>query len=498
MNRRKIAANIFSNWTNVAVTMVLAFFVTPIIVRGLGDEAYGIWTLVVQATSWFTVLDLGVNTAIIRYISRAEARGDVRGARAVFSASLALFCGMALVALVGTLVIAPWLTDSVKLDTTPRTVVFAVLMIVGCEVAIGLVLSVFQASLKARQAFVRVNAIGIFGRLVKNAAIVALLLSGHGLVPMALAAIGSTVLRLLLLWGSVRPHYRFVREDCTRPLFGELMNYSFFSFLISVVTKMTFSTYSLVISILLHADQVIYFAMPITLLQYAQQVVYSLMSVLTPVISGNEARDDVQANRDIFVYGTRYTLLLILPMMIALWAEGHTFLSLWQTPVIGERSQPVLRVLAIGFGFFLAQLISNSVLKGVSRHKVYSWILTGVALATFVGGLATVRSHGLVGMAWATTIPLVLAGAVAIPWYTCRVLEMSYLDYLRRCWLAPALVAIVPVAIGYHWRPPIDSYLDFLLFCGAVQTYFGLAGAAFVLEPHHRARLLAKLRRRGG
>ena len=65
---RRIIENIFSNWAGLLVSVAIAFVVSPIIVNTLGKEIYGIWTLIVSVTSYFTVLDFGVSTAIVRYV----------------------------------------------------------------------------------------------------------------------------------------------------------------------------------------------------------------------------------------------------------------------------------------------------------------------------------------------------------------------------------------------------------------------------------------------
>ena len=496
MDVRKFAANVFSNWTHVGVKLALAFFITPIILKGLGREMYGVWTFVVQAAGFFTVLDLGVNTAIVRFISRFEAKGEHQRARAVFSTGLLLFSGLALVAISAIALLAPVLARSVELTTTPRRTVVVVLMLVGGEIAVGLVLSVYQATLKALQQFVRLNAIMIVVRLIKNGLIVWLLFSGYSILAMALVQVGTTLLRLFLLWLPVRKRFRFRRNDPSRHLVGELTQYSIYSFLITIVLKAMFYTYSLVISIAIHADQVVFFDIPMLILLHTEIVVYSMMSVLTPVISANEARDDLGANRKIFLYGTRYALGLILPMMLALYAHGHDFIRLWQGDAIGETAQPVLQVLVFGFLFYLAQLICNSVLKGVSRHRVYSFLLLGAAIGVVATSIPAAHRFGLEGIAAATAIPLALVCFFAVPAYTCYVLGLSYWSYLKGCWLRPVLVAIPPVAL-HLWRPlEVDSYFVFLSYCAALQLYFLVAFALGVVEPEHRQRILARFRKR--
>src|SRR6266852_3513339 len=69
------ARGVFSNWTALAVSFVVAFFLSPFIVHHLGVVAYGVWALVVAITSYMSLLDLGLRGAVIRFVSRHYAAG---------------------------------------------------------------------------------------------------------------------------------------------------------------------------------------------------------------------------------------------------------------------------------------------------------------------------------------------------------------------------------------------------------------------------------------
>ena len=92
--KKKIIVNIFSNWTNLIILVGIAFIVSPIMVHRLGNEFYGIWTLIVSVTGYFSVLDFGVNTAIVRFISMYVAQKKIERANEVFNTSFIFFFGI--------------------------------------------------------------------------------------------------------------------------------------------------------------------------------------------------------------------------------------------------------------------------------------------------------------------------------------------------------------------------------------------------------------------
>src|ERR1700692_3753983 len=88
VNPRRFALNVGMNWIAMAVSMVVPFFLTPFVIRSLGVTAYGIWILAVSTVSYLNVLDLGLRSAIIRFVSKAEAQGKPEDATSTIGAAL--------------------------------------------------------------------------------------------------------------------------------------------------------------------------------------------------------------------------------------------------------------------------------------------------------------------------------------------------------------------------------------------------------------------------
>lgn len=490
-SRRKIALNVFSNWANLVTAVVIAFLVSPVIVHSLGNQLYGVWTLIISITGYFTVLDLGVNTAVIRYISRSEALGRRPEVARVFSSSLLLFVAMAGLAVVLTLGLAPILGRVFDSPSFPRAMFEATFLIIGCDVAVGLIMSVFVATLKARQEFLKVNAVAVIANVLKNVLIVVLLLRGHGIVSMAAVQLASTALKLGCQYLWVRRSNRFSRSTVDRGMLRELMSYSVYSLIISVVVKVIFYTDSVVIASMIAVDQIVFYSIPVTLLVYSERVVYAMMSVLTPVVSSNEALNDVEGNRALYRLGTRYSLVLVLPMLFVLFTNGREFISLWMGPDYGERSARVLQVLCVGYLLYLSQLIANSILKGVSRHRVLAGVLLLEAAANLGLSILLAPRYGLAGVALGTTVPLLVVNAFVVPLYTCRVLGLGLAAYLRNAYAAPLLLLAPAVAVDRLFPFRAESYGQFLAYAACVALYF-LAGSAWlVLEPEHRRQVVA-------
>lgn len=492
MRLRKLAENVFSSWVNLAVTVITAFVVSPIVVRDLGRDLYGVWTLVTSITGYFTVLDFGVNTAIVRYISRSAAKSDNEFGRAVYSTSMAIFAVAGVVVMAVSLVFAYFFQDIFELYAFPRSYLYAVFVVSALDLALGLVCSVFFGVLAGLQEFKFLNGTSLAVNLVKSVLIVVLLGRGYSLLALAFLQVAASALRALLQFQLLRSKYQhlaFRVSAVSRDAAKAIYSYSIYSFIIAVALKLLFFTDSVVIGAVVGVSQVAFYAIPATLLDYLEKFVWSMVAVLVPQISANEGAGESSGNVRVYITGTSYTLLVSMPAIISLYFYGGDFIRLWMGAEFEGPSTAVLRLLLVGFGFAFSQLIAHGILKGISRHKVLSIILALEALANLGMSVALAKPYGIQGVAVGTLVPLVVAsGAIII--YTCRVLDVGVWGYFARAYRGAVAGTVAAIAVGVFGHFAHATYLDVALGSLWLSSTFLLVAIPLSLEPEHRQLLM--------
>src|SRR5438132_9906968 len=89
-SRRALLVNAAASWLGFAAQVAVTFFLSPILIHGLGDRRYGIWALVDSVLAYLTLFDLGVAAAVVRYVARFEAARDRQELNRVFNTSLGI------------------------------------------------------------------------------------------------------------------------------------------------------------------------------------------------------------------------------------------------------------------------------------------------------------------------------------------------------------------------------------------------------------------------
>lgn len=499
MTNLRILTNVFSNWSNLFISVVVAFIVSPILVNQLGNETYGIWVLIVSLTSYFTILDFGINGAIVRFVSKYKALKDYKSANKIFSTSFAFFSILALVVVTFCAVFAIYFKDIFEITTFDQRYLYFVFLIVGIDLALNLIFSVFLGSLKAVGRFVEVNVIAITLNIIKNIIIVILLMKGHSLLAIAVLQLVINSTKFTLQYFTIQKFASFLHftiEDINKESFKQLYNYSVYAFIISVAMKIIFYTDSIVIGAILDVSQVTFYAIPTMLMQYLEHFIWAIIAVLLPIISAKDALGDNESNGTLYKVGTKYAMLLCTPVFLVLYFYGDDFIGLWMGTEYKEPSGQVLKILLFGYFFFLAQLIAHGILKGLSKHKILAILLSIEAVANLCLSLYLGSIWGINGVALGTTIPIIVINVFLVPYYTCKELNINYANYLITSCVYPVLSFVLFFFVIHYLNIQVTNYLELILMSTGVVILFFIYSFVIHFEPEHKIMFLSPFRKK--
>ena len=76
MGKSQIKLGAVLSYISLALTSIVGLIYTPIMLRFMGQEEYGLYSLVASFIGYLTILDLGFGNAIIVYTSKYRARNN--------------------------------------------------------------------------------------------------------------------------------------------------------------------------------------------------------------------------------------------------------------------------------------------------------------------------------------------------------------------------------------------------------------------------------------
>ena len=434
------------NTLSLVLGVAISFFLMPFMVGELGDRMYGVWALVAEFLWFYGLLDFGLSSAIGRYLSRAVGAGDKDEIRRITATAFYLTCALGFLAMTVTFALAyaaGWFVSS----PSDLRIFRVLLVLLGVNFAVEFPVRIFNSVLGANLRFDIRTGIAMIKNLITASLIVAVLKAGHGVVGVALVSFAGSLLdsaARIAFACRTEPSLSLRFRDVVPARVRLLYRYSVFSFVAKIADIFRFKIDLFVITAHLGVSAVTPYYIGARLLDYFMTFITSAIEVVGPVFSREEGRNDFDSIRRKFLFVTKISVYLSVFFGGMAVLYGRPFISRWMGEAYDE-SYLVLVILILPAILALLQNPSEHLLYNVSRHR----FLAGAALAEGVTNLALslwlVRSHGILGVAMGTAIPMTVRQLVQ-PFYVCHVLQLPVKTYAalvaRNVAVAAGLLAV--------------------------------------------------------
>lgn len=492
-----IARNLSTRYVALGAEMVIGLLILPFNVAHLGAAAYGLWMLAWTVTAYFSVLDLGYQNALIKYVAKYRAHRDVRALNEILSSTFFIFAGLAVVAYLAAVVTAVYLDRLFQLAPDQVQLGRTVLLIVGLHFACSFVFGVFGGVINGFQRYDLNNLVSAVSSVVTAAVNVAVLLAGYGLVELVAATTG---VRLLFYFIYRANAYRVFPGLSIRPsLFRlerlkEITPFSLHMLVIDWAYKINHSVDILVIGAFLNTTAVAVWAVAQRLSDAAQRLSNQLNEVLFPTVVDNDTAARLDRLQRILLVGTRFSLATVIPLAGTLCLSALPLIVAWVGPQFAE-SAIVLQLLAVSVMARVGAATANTVLKGTGKHGIAAATSVATAVCNLSLSLLLVRSMGLLGVAIGTLVPITLGAVLVVFPAGCRRLEIPLTRAFRES-VWPALwPASVMTAFALLTRPHVPPSLPLVIAHMAVTAavYVAVFGA-FAIRAEERQYFLARAR----
>jgi O-antigen/teichoic acid export membrane protein len=464
---------VLANWGGFVCSAIVSFFLSPFVVHRLGNSAYGVWVLIGSLTGYLGLLNLGVRAAVTRYVARFYAESNDKEANAVASSAVVIFLIAGIIVIFVSLIMAILIVPLFRVPLSFQFAARIVLVLAGFNISTALVSGVFGGVLAALHRFDLLNIIEAGNSLLSAVTIVLVLSAGKGLIALALVNLLFTVASGIIYVAAafrVYPALSIQLSKCDLDHVKLIFSLSIYSFLLQVSFNLIFYTDSIVIGAFLSVSLITYFAIAGNLMNYSRMLISGVSTTMTPRASALEGMGRRKELQLLLLKATRLATLVILPIVSTFILRGNSFIRLWMGAEYGEQSGHVLWILSLALIFVAGDQVATAIMLGIGTHRTVVLVVCIVALCNLGLSIVLGRMIGIVGVAWGTTLPSLVASLLFWPWYLQRTLNLRIYDYIFSSWLRPAL-AVAPFSILTYCiekMRPAPSLLTFFLQVGAI------------------------------
>jgi O-antigen/teichoic acid export membrane protein len=411
-----LVKNAFANVCRGGAAALVMVLLPPFLTRILSKDAYGTWLLILQLSTYVSLLDFGIQTAVGRYVAHHNELEEPEKRDSIISTSLALLAGSGALAMVGISILAWQLPNLFKdMPTALHQDAQLALMCVGGSLAVALPFSVFGGIFIGLQRYdIPAWIIGV-SKLLGGVFVVLIANTSHSIVMMAIVMgvtnIGSGLWQFLA-YRRIAIDIRISKQRISKSSAKEISLYCF-GLSIWTLAMILITGFDTAIVGYFDYKSVVYYSIAATLTNFLIGIQSSITNAIIPLASAIGAKKDSESLGYLLASGTKYSVIsmILIGLPFILW--GRSILTLWVGDTYASSTITLLQLLLVGN--FIRQIgavystivlaigeqsliIASPLIEGMTNLTMsilitYHFGYLGVAIGTMCGALIGIFLH---------------------------------------------------------------------------------------------------------
>jgi O-antigen/teichoic acid export membrane protein len=401
--------------------VLIGVLLTPILLRYLSKQQFGLYQLIGAFLGYLTLIDFGIGGTLTRFSAKYRALGDKLQQDNLFSLCLKMYSAIGVILLIFGYVIYTNLEHIFSASLTPAELSQARVMflIVLWSVFVTILGRAYIGVLDSYEKFVFSRIITIFcllSKLVVVASILAWGANATGVVVVE-AIINVVSLAANCIYARIVLNVRFYPRYWDWKLSKEVLAYSFWLFVTTLVLQINFQVGRVMLGIMTATSLVGIYAVGMQFNTVYNGMSSALKQVLLPktmrMVVNNSSGEELTR----FLIGpSRYQLMLLGGSLTGFLLFGRQFVRLWAGQAYLD-AWTVAVIVMVPVSIPLFQNVVVLILEAKSLNRTRALINLGTAVANVIVSVFLVRRYGLLGPAIGTSVTLILGHGIILNLY---------------------------------------------------------------------------------
>ena len=479
-NQRKIG--VVLQYLQMALGIVIQLLYTPVVLRILGQNEYGIYNLASSTISYLSLLSLGFGASYIRYYSKYKVDNDEKGISKLNGLYLLVFLIIGIITLICGFV----LTNNVNIffnDTyTEKEVDIArILMgILTINMAISFPTSVFSSYVTSQEKFIFQKIINMGKTVISPIMCIIVLYNGFGSIGMVIV---TTVLTLLV--DTINIFYCFfklkMRISFKNPDFALLKDIFVFSIFIAmnqIIDQINWQTDKIILGKVVNGSAVAIYAVGANINTMFTQFSVAVSGVYSPKVNAIVMKKEEDMNEqltNLFIKVGRVQWFILSLILSGFIVFGNFFIIKWAGEDYSNAYWVALLLMSPAI-IPLVQNIGIEIQRAKNKHQFRSIVYLLMAFINVGVSIWFAFLWGEIGTALGTTISLLIANGLIMNIYYQKKLGINVIRFWKSI-ISTLPGYILPICLGVSIMMFYDfkSLVDFCLFIALYVLVFGLS-----------------------
>ena len=451
MKVNQLKAGVILSYIQLVLGNIISIIYTPIMLRILGQNEYGLYNLASSTISYLGLLSFGFGSSYIRYYSKYKVEKDENKIKKLNGTFMTVYSVIAIVALLaGVVLIANIeLMFNRSLTTAEISKLRILMSFMVFNIAISFPVSVFNSNITANERFFFQKVVGAINTVINPFVMLPVLLMGYQSVGMVVA---TTVLALinagLSIWYCFKKigiKFTFGKFDFV--LMKEITIFSSYIFLNMIVVQINWNVDRFLLGMFKGTGAVAVYGIGSQFNTYYLSFSTSVSNVFIPKVNRMVTEsDDNKVLTELFTKVGRIQFIILSLILSGFVFFGQYFVKIFAGEGY-ELAYPVAILLMIPVTVPLIQNLGIEIQKAKNMHRFRSLLYFLIAIGNLFISIPLCKTYGIIGCAIGTSSTMILGNCILMNWYYHKKVGLDILYFWKSiAEFIPGL--IIPIFAG--------------------------------------------------
>lgn len=406
---------------------VLALITFPLLIKQVGTEDYGIFSLTTATVGYFAIFNMAARSAVVKFT--AEFNEKDKPALSIYISNaflINLILGVIISIILAVTAIWCDLIFALREDSISRA--RYILLINAAVTLLSQPISVYVSFLYGLQRYTLVALFDLLWTLARNITILLMYIFNGSVFWLVWEEAIMQLLKFSALKVIVNNEYKFLSIKLSHydlEVIKVIFKYGGMSILYTLAHVMIYQGSMIVTGIVVSVAAITYLQIAYKLFNIINSIALFLCSAVLPSSSAAIAAGDNRYIINLIKNGLRLLLSIILPVTIVIYLFGSDIIRIWIGSQFAEKAGSVSRILLSSWYLYCPAIFLNQIYFGQKD-------IAFLAGYTFIGALfftivSTLFGHfyGLKGIVWACSLFYFYTGIIAII-AACKKFNLSF------------------------------------------------------------------------
>ena len=471
---KKVARNIIFSVFGFGWTIILALIVTPIIVRRLGESAYGVWALVGNVIGYMVVFN-SLQTAAAKYLAEYIAVNDHESNRKLNGTSFIINVAIGFLGCIVIFFFSKVFAITIfkiPVELQPQGIIafqlasfgflFGTIGWWGGSILVGL------------QRFDWLMAIIVSTSTVSAIGSVIAVLQGWGLVGVSGANVFGTFLSVFFYLWSVQKLLPETKRSLALDLamVKRIGTYGIFSTVHVLFAVLMSQLDRTLLGMWIGVAAVTTYSIPLSVASRIHQLSAKALEVVFPMSSSLDEKKHTGQIQRLFLRAQNLNTVLVLMLTIPLITLAPEILRFWISPNFAIEGSLVFRYLVIAYAILASNVVMAGMVAGFGHPEVNTIFVITLGLGNLVGYILFIPKWGVNGAGVASVFGSIISVPIFLWYVNHRFLRVPPFEILIGSIIRPLIAGILMILSLILFRPFLSSLPMLFLVLSTSSTIF--------------------------